>query len=178
MIKVEVETNLGPLDERWFMDQCRTALMEASLRVNNDFRSATATWEHRPVFASWGPFVENNEIYIEAGPTSFGGLDKIFALVNAGARPHRITAKRVPLLRFRTGYQAKTTPLSLVSRPGGKSGPYRSKRSVSHPGFQPRNFGIAALDKHSGWWAKRVWKFAQFWPHGASRIRPMRRINI
>jgi hypothetical protein len=56
------------------------------------------------------------------------------ALVDAGAKPHKITGNLV----FQENYAAKTHPQTIPSRPGGSSGDFVYATSVQHPGFEAR----------------------------------------
>lgn len=66
--------------------------------------------------------------------------NRIYHFVDAGTRPHRISAKGGGLLRFQTGYVAKTRVGIIGSRQGGAFGDWRSAESVQHPGFPGREF--------------------------------------
>jgi hypothetical protein len=60
-----------------------------------------------------------------------------------GTKKHKIPKrpKRAGVLRYRTGYQAKTRPNpARHGGPGRATGPWRSAKQVTHPGFPPRRF--------------------------------------
>lgn len=64
-----------------------------------------------------------------------------YRLVNTGAKRHPILPRNGKMLRFRTGYKAKTSARLIGSVAGGKFGPYRSTPIVpDHPGFEAREF--------------------------------------
>lgn len=63
-------------------------------------------------------------------------------LDETGTKPHKIRARRKPVLRFQAGrYQPKTWPVGRYGGPGTVlNGRWVSKREVRHPGFKPRKF--------------------------------------
>jgi hypothetical protein len=94
-----------------------------------DFEGAVRTWRHKPSF----------RITRDEDSTSVGTDDKIFGYVDGGTRPHLIRPKK-KRLRFQTGFSAKSSPGSLSSGRGGRSGPFVFARVVRHPGTKARNF--------------------------------------
>lgn len=71
-----------------------------------------------------------------------------YRLVNAGAKPHIIRPRKAGMLRFRTGYKAKSRPHLIGSFAGGKFGDYISTNSVSHPGFEAREFDKTIAEEY------------------------------
>lgn len=98
-----------------------------------------ANWEHKPQFKS-RKFIRPDRIAVNIFPA--GANARIWRFVDEGTRPHVIRAKNAPVLRFRTGYRAKTLarPARTVSGGGRATGPWVSKAVVNHPGNEPRNF--------------------------------------
>jgi hypothetical protein len=75
--------------------------------------------------------------------------NKNYARLNAGARRHYIYPRRGRSLKFKTGYISKTTPRTLSSRAGGRSGTWKKVPFVDHPGFEPRDFEGTIAKKHT-----------------------------
>lgn len=102
--------------------------------MKRDFEATTATWKHKPVFTvdvstkGQGPAV------------LVGTSDQIYGYVNDGTKPHVIRPKRGRVLRFASGYTAKTSPGVIGSGAGGASGGAIFSRQVNHPGTKARNF--------------------------------------
>jgi len=157
-VDVSVESTLAPLDYDWLVKECKTALIEAAKSMNQDFNAATHTWDHRPTFGYWGPFMEGNELYIEAGPKTY---TQLFDWVDTGTKPHAIVPKRKKQLAFQSKYRAKTQAYSMYSGPGGKSGHYVYRPRVSHPGFKGREFIALSAANHQPWWNTRVYLIMQ-----------------
>jgi len=84
-----------------------------------EFGYTYATWTHKPAF-------ETRRAKSYAWTT--GGLvftkDENYIRLDEGTRPHSIAARRVPLLKYQSKFTPKTQPRVLLSRPGGKSGPW------------------------------------------------------
>lgn len=154
------------LDVKALVQESRALLKEAANSMNADFRAATKTWKRKPVFSFWGPFRHGIVLYIFAGPTSYEGRDQIFEYVDQGTKRHPITPKArttvrgragtFPALKFKSGYTAKTQPYSMYSRAGGKSGRYRYRRRVVHPGIKGRQFIALSAANHQAWWNTKV----------------------
>ena len=155
--KVTGEADYQLLDTSAFIDECNKLLVKAAKSMNGDFRAATHTWKHKPLFWHWGPFRRGNLLYIFAGPTTYEGRDELFEWVDEGTKPHTIRPKVAGrMLRFQSKYRAKTTPYSLYSRPGGKSGRYTYRRMVHHPGIKGRQFIELSAANHQPWWNTKV----------------------
>lgn len=66
---------------------------------------------------------------------------KLWAWVSIGTRPHVISARNMPTLRFRLGYIRKTLPGNVYGRAGGFSiGRWMTPRKIKHPGIEARDF--------------------------------------
>ena len=99
-----------------------------------DFESTTRTWDHKPSFSM-------NMSLRGIGPAVLVGTDdSIYRLVNEGMKPRIIRPVRAKMLRFQVGYQAKTVPGVIGSRPGGSYGKVVFAKEVHHPGFEGRKF--------------------------------------
>lgn len=95
------------------------------------FQSTARTWTRQPKF--------------EPVQTDRGWAVKVdpvlpWSYVDQGTRPHIITARNAPLLRFTGPYHAKTKVGVIASYKGGRGNVWVSKRRVKHPGIEARNF--------------------------------------
>lgn len=100
----------------------------------NEYKKTTRTWKHKPQFEMLIGLTGKDATIL------VGTDDRVYGFVDLGTRPHRITARRAPRLRFQAGFTAKTTPNVIGSSRGARSGPFVYPVSVMHPGNKPRNF--------------------------------------
>lgn len=63
----------------------------------------------------------------------------------AGGTAYVIRPKGPYPLRFRGGYQPRTTPVGKFGGPGRAVGPWVSTYQVTHPGIEPRQFTESAV---------------------------------
>ena len=110
------------------------ALRETAEEIKKDLEAVTRTWEHEVKFT-----VRVIKRRDRLGIT-VSTKDKIFAYLNYGTKAHVIRPKRARVLRFQSGYSAKTRPGFIGSSPGGASGDTVFAQSVNHPGTAPRGF--------------------------------------
>ncbi len=103
--------------------------------VRDDFRKTVRTWDTKPRFIKRGPVQKT------AGPEANVGTDsEIYLFVDSGTKAHLIRPRNVGLLRFQSGYTAKTRVRVVGSRGGGPRGPFVTAKSVRHPGTKARKF--------------------------------------
>lgn len=123
---------LGPdVMQRAARDTARIAERELLRR----FRRTVATWRHQPQFDAITDY-SGAEMSVLVRTD-----DEIYGYVDRGTRPHMIFPRGQGYpLRFQAGYNAKTTPGSLTSGPGGPYGATVRAWSVKHPGTAPRHF--------------------------------------
>jgi hypothetical protein len=108
------------------------AMDKTAIRVQDMFEETTATWEHTVKFAISAP--DWNERTVSTD-------DTIYGYVNFGTAPHLIAPRAARMLRFATGYRAKTQAGSIGSTSGGANGPIVYLRGVvRHPGTKARKF--------------------------------------
>ncbi len=109
----------------------KTAMQKTAQEAVEDYEQCVATWKHKPSF----------EITATKDGAVVGTDDEIFEYVDEGTRPHTIQVKNGRVLRFRTGYQAKTRPGTIGSSSGGESGGVvYTPKPIQHPGTKARNF--------------------------------------
>lgn len=126
------------------VDQVRlnilNALREEGRIIAKEFDKTTRTWKGvKPKFEVLIGLT-GKDATVVVGPT---GSDKAvlkWVWIDEGTKPHKIKAKNVPLLKFRSGFSSKTFPNRIASFLGGSFGPFVSKKEVNHPGTEPRNF--------------------------------------
>lgn len=112
----------------------RDTLEREAKDVKKDLDKTVKTWRNKPTFT----------IKVARGKSRLGVTvttnDKVYSYVDQGTKPHPIRPKKASVLRFRTGYVAKTKPGRLISRGGGAKGETVFAKEVLHPGSKPRNF--------------------------------------
>lgn len=114
--------------------------------VKRLFGKTTNGWINKP---SWQHKQTTTRDRIGVEIYSTGPNSDQYALVNAGAGPHRIDATNSSgFLRFQPGYRSSTRPRILASHAYSRFGNYISARSVSHPGFKAREFDQAIADHY------------------------------
>lgn len=108
------------------------ALDDASEYAQELFEKTTATWETKVNFT----------INKTKNGRTVGTRSTIYKYVDLGTKAHEITAKRADALVFQFGAarRAKTKPSVISSYKGNAGDTWRSKKSVQHPGTEPRNF--------------------------------------
>lgn len=109
----------------------KAASQRAAAELVADHEKTVSTWETKPRFT----------VKVSAREIEVRTDDEIWAYVDRGTKPHVIRPKRPGgMLRFRSGYAAKTRPGSIISGPGGASGPVVWAKEVQHPGTKARGF--------------------------------------
>lgn len=77
-----------------------------------------------------------------------GRYAPIWIYVDKGTKPHEIAAKNVPLLKFQTGYSARTAPVAKYNQgTGTANGAWVTKAVVQHPGNEARKFTETIIDE-------------------------------
>lgn len=117
-------------------------LRSAAKGVEKDYKATVATWKT--------PVEFETIISLRGSRAEFlvGTNSKIYQYVDEGTKPHVILPKRAKMLRFQTGYRAKTTPNVIGSTQGGANGSIVYSKGVMHPGTKARNFSKLINDKH------------------------------
>lgn len=119
-------------------DRLKTALAEGGervgIRVMDLYEGTSRTWKHRPKFH------KTVDVARDLVSTIVETDDNIYRFVDQGTRPHIIRPKNKKILAFQPGFTPKTSPGSLTSGGGGRSGVRVVARVVRHPGSKPREF--------------------------------------
>lgn len=122
------------------------ALMEAALDIQVDYFDVVRDWKNKPIFKV-SPTEETRYIEMLILPT--GRNAKVFTYVDMGTgkygknhMPYLIIPKNPNgLLKFQTGYNARTMPIAKANVGTGLStGAWVTNRFVNHPGIKPRKF--------------------------------------
>lgn len=142
----------------------RDATKVISRQIKADLDDITATWE-TPVDFDIRNVSGSRNLIVRIETDS-----DIFGYVNFGTRPHTIEPKDPDgWLRFRRGYDAKTTPGILQSFPGGKSGGFVYRKSVKHPGTEARNFTGRIQEKYKPRFQRAALAALRLWMQQSTR---------
>lgn len=127
----------------------RRALRETAEDMKDEFENVVEKWSNKPRFETQLTVSPNR---IEATIEPKGRAKKIFKYIDMGTKgPYQIPKIIVPgkLLRFRTGYSARTAPVGKYNVGSGTAvGGFVSKRSVMHPGIRARQFSDKISKDH------------------------------
>lgn len=134
---------------RWALDNVGMALETRHTRL-------TRRWRHKPKFTTTF-VIATYEYSVIVQPS--GENRKYWLWVDRGTKPHTITGN--PYLRFRTGYNARTSagPPPKSSNRGGAgtaTGGYVTKQTVQHPGTKARRFGREFADSERDYFVSEV----------------------
>ena len=110
--------------------------------VERDYKETVKTWETKVEFETI--------VSLRGGKAEFlvGTNSKIYEYVDKGTKPHIIRPKKAKMLRFQSGYSAKTTPGIISSSSGGRSGDIIYSKGVMHPGTKARKFSEVINKKY------------------------------
>jgi len=155
----------GIKPKKLVVDQVRqnilNALREEGRIIAKEFDKTTRTWKGaKPKFEILIGLTSKDATVV-VGPT---GSDKAilkWVWIDEGTRPHKIKAKNVPLLKFRSGFSPKTFPNRIASFPGGSFGSFVSKKEVNHPGTEPRNLTKTVVKRRRKPFLNNIIKAAQ-----------------
>ena len=113
----------------------RTEVAPALLKTHED---VVSDWKHRPEFRQRVSLTAKR-LAVFIFPA--GEHKDIWIYVDQGTKPHVIVPKNARMLRFRTGYKAKTAPgAGIRGGGGGATGPVVWAKKVNHPGSKARKF--------------------------------------
>lgn len=109
----------------------QNTLTNVAKNIKVDFGVTTQTWQHKPKFEVTTPATYERRIATD---------DEVYAMLDAGTRPHIIRPKKRRILRFFTPFQSKTLPERVMSRPGTRGTDEVFSKVVRHPGTKPRHW--------------------------------------
>lgn len=128
--------------DRQLRRELRDVVESAGQELLRRHKLVVRTWRDKPTFVMETK-VEPGLIAVEIRPKGRGIAARKWRWVDQGTKgPYVIRPKkRGRLLRFRTGYVAKTRPIAKVTAGGGRyTGGWVSKLEVMHPGVRARKF--------------------------------------
>lgn len=145
---------------------------EAANELERQTSPITATWDHPDGHFVVDARAETSPPLAEAR-LSVSGLVQ---MLDAGARPHLIAARRAPCLAFvwdgPGSYRPKTTPRLLASQAGGPMGELVFFQSVNHPGFEGRRWIEVLADGARRWFPEMVTKWVKWALDNMPGVRP------
>ncbi len=122
-------------------------LRDTGLEMRTEHEHVVREWTHKPTFkveTDERPFLKTVKIKVK------GENADIWTFVDQGTKPHEIAAKNAPMLKFQTGYSARTAPVAKSNQgTGQKFGPWVAKAVVQHPGTEARKFTETILKELS-----------------------------
>lgn len=130
----------------------RREIAATGLDVRGEFQDVVRTWEHRPTFAA--EYQERGHLLL-SDVYATGRYKDIWRWVDQGTGEYGergvgyIIQPKDPtgLLRFQTGYSARTAPIAKANVGTGQSyGDWVSAKEVYHPGIKPRLFSNTAAE--------------------------------
>lgn len=119
-------------------------LSTAENDIKKLFRETVSTWKYKVPMYSKRTHKATSWIS-DIGPRGKG--QDLYAWIDLGTKPHIITPKNAPALRFFRGYQARTKPRVIGSGPQRRFGNFVRAMKVKHPGIEPREFS-ETIGKH------------------------------
>ncbi|MEE9572775.1 MAG: hypothetical protein V3W20_07005 [Candidatus Neomarinimicrobiota bacterium] len=120
------------------LKQLKIPVVETIKSADKEFAKTYATWKHKPRFVQ--KFQEKSKsLFGSITTTSKGSKNNPYPFMR-GTKAHIIRPKKAKMLRFQTGYKAKTTVGKIGSRTGGSFGPTVFANEVKHPGTKDRKF--------------------------------------
>jgi hypothetical protein len=141
----------APIDIPAVLSAIETELNNTVKAARDDFKKTTRTWLTRVDFILIMAQKRGQDLEAATGTNN-----KIFGYVTRGTRPHIIRPRRARVLRFMSGYRAKTIRRRIGSNAGGSSGSPVFSSEVHHPGSQGREFEEAIAEKYQVVLQKRL----------------------
>lgn len=105
-----------------------------------ELRKCVRTWRDKPKFKDPAPSLKGGNASVTVAPSGSEDAVNHWNWTDEGTRAHIIEAKRAPMLRFRGGWKAKTSPGVIGSGQSKSSGGWVSKKRVHHKGTKARKF--------------------------------------
>ena len=118
----------------------KDGVKDTAEEVKDAFEQTTRTWSSRPDFT----VTQQRDGY------SVGTDSDVWRFLDEGTRSYDIRPKRTKVLRFQSGYSAKTKPRAFSSSSGGTRGSVIFRPRVRHPGIKARRWSSTAKDKYQG----------------------------
>lgn len=153
MARLEAITPKGQVfNSAAFLKEWTNALNDTAKGMKADYERTTKTWKHKVKFTTTKPHPTGGAYEVTVSTD-----DKIYSYVDLGTRAHNIRPKkRGGVLRFKTGYIARTIPRVLSSGKSSYRGGWMSAKGVRHPGTQARRFSFIIQLKWQDEFQKRM----------------------
>lgn len=150
------------------VDQVRLNLLNAmrseARAVKRELEKTTATWKgSKPTF-KFLISLKGGDAVILIGPGgNIKGTQK-WVWLDEGTEEHPIEAKNAPFLVFRDGrgFTPKTKVRQFSSGVGASTGAFVSKKEVTHPGIDAREWSIEIVKLRKNKFSKSMIKAAKF----------------
>lgn len=125
---------------------------QAAYDAQGYHQSITSQWKSKP---DWRVLILHDERVIIGRLVAADSKSQIWRYVDEGTgagrpggHPYLIFPRRAPMLRFQTGYSARTKPVARFNVGTGRAfGPFVSKPFVIHPGIKAREFTKTYTEK-------------------------------
>lgn len=137
LLSITPKNKIFDLDK--FDRESAKTLNDIIKKAEREFDKTVATWNRKPDFKT--ERATSSKLI-----ATVSTMDEIYGYVVRGTRPHVITPKAAPALRFQPNFTSKTIPRKITSRRGGRSGRMVSARIVRHPGTEARDFDIVIAE--------------------------------
>ncbi|RPJ40147.1 MAG: hypothetical protein EHM35_00650 [Planctomycetaceae bacterium] len=138
--------------------EVQKALEETGKILQKEFGKTTESWQGaKPTFqVTTGGMASRAFVHCFPGGDE-EGVEKWVRLDEGTEHNYPIAARKAPMLVYQSEFSPKTTPGSLSSKGGGKSGPYdRRRKQVIHPGVDPRNWSQTLGEQEEDAFADRI----------------------
>lgn len=129
------------------------ALRDEAKDIITEYNKTVRTWRNKPEFTQAISLAGGDAAVLV---TPDGPNRKQFEYVDLGTVPHIIRPVRATILRFRTGYSAKTSPGVIGSTGGGASGDVVYRPQVFHPGTEARRFSEIIQQRRKDKFRERI----------------------
>lgn len=143
-VRIEIITPDAEPDPEVFKREWQDVLNKARRRMRDKFIRTTRTYKKVKVKFAARTINDRDNLAVEVSTDN----EVYMRLVkgtgsrrrDGGGKAYVITGKGGGPLRYKSQFQAQTTPGSRFAKAGGKSEPWVTRQAVVHPGIEPRNF--------------------------------------
>lgn len=129
-------------------------LRDTGQEIKGKAEKVVREWTHRPTFrATYSTHAAIQSVKI----VPQGKHKLLWYYVDLGTRPHPITAKNAPFLKFQVGYSARTAVGAKSAQgTGQKFGAWAQVITVDHPGTEARDFSKTFMNELSPSFEDRI----------------------
>ena len=118
------------------------ALRKEGTVHRKELSKTVTTWDNKPTFKSKISLDRRIGASVHTFPTGTEKAVNRWEWTDEGTKPHTITARRAPSLRFQSGYTPRTSPKKFSSGASRRFGAWQRPVSIRHPGTRPRNWSV------------------------------------